>query len=34
MKLDDFNYSLPKKLIAKRPTKNNESNILIGKKKK
>ena len=34
MLLEDFNYSLPKKLIAKRPTDRRESKILICSKKK
>ena len=34
MYLEDFNYSLPKNLIAKRPTYKRESKILICKKKK
>ena len=34
MFLEDFNYSLPEKLIAKRPTDRRESKILICKKKK
>ena len=33
MFLEDFNYSLPEKLIAKRPTDRRESKILICKKK-
>ena len=34
MYLEDFNYSLPKDLIAKRPTNRRESKILICNKKK
>ena len=34
MYLEDFNYSLPKNLIAKRPTDRRESKILICSKKK
>ena len=34
MYLEDFNYSLPKNLIAKRPTDRKESKILICSKKK
>ena len=34
MYLEDFNYSLPKDLIAKRPTDRRESKILICNKKK
>ena len=34
MHLEDFNYSLPKNLIAKRPTDRRESKILICNKKK
>ena len=34
MYLEDFNYSLPKNLIAKRPTDRRESKILICNKKK
>ena len=34
MYLEDFNYSLPKDLIAKRPTDRRESKILICSKKK
>ena len=34
MYLEDFNYSLPKNLIAKRPTDRRESRILICSKKK
>ncbi len=34
MHLEDFNYSLPKNLIAKRPTDRRESKILICSKKK
>ena len=34
MYLEDFNYSLPKNLIAKRPTDKRESKILICNKKK
>ena len=34
MHLEDFNYSLPKDLIAKRPTDRRESKILICSKKK
>ena len=34
MYLEDFNYSLPKNLIAKRPKDRRESKILICSKKK
>ena len=34
MELEDFNYSLPKRLIAKRPKSKRNSKILICKKKK
>ena len=34
MYLEDFNYSLPKDLIAKRPSDRRKSKILICSKKK
>ena len=34
MYLEDFNYSLPKDLIAKKPKYRRESKILICRKKK